>query len=1207
MYLKSIEVHGFKSFYSKLLFEFHDGITGIVGPNGSGKSNVADAVRWVLGEQSAKQLRGSKMEDVIFAGTELRKPVGYAYVAITIDNSDHKLPVSFDEVTVSRRVYRSGESEYKINGAACRLRDVQDLFLDTGIGKEGYSIIGQGQIEKILSGKPEERRELFDEAAGIVKFKKRKLQTMKELEKEHFNLTRITDILAEQERQVGPLKHQAEKAHRYLQMKEELKEYDASLFLLGYDQYEKEWKEIKEKISINEGDLKKQAVLVERIRQKSEMLEKKQAEKEAELENENEALRKAEARKMNQESQIRVTREQIHFAKENAERLTQQLLSLSERRTKVQKEKEEYEAEEKRQEEEGWEFLSQKEAVKKKLQEKEAQIQEKEAQLEAHNATIRDIQKADMELSSQKSKQEALLEQNAINRAAQAKRLLKCKGKQEECNQRQEELDGKLLQVTKEEEVLQKKQQENGTAREETRSQIDAKQKELEQKRREEIQNRSQLEALKGLTERYEGYGLSIQKIMEQKDRIDGIVGVVSDIISVRKEHETAIEIALGGNIRNIVTKNETTAKQLIGFLKRNRFGRATFLPLNIIKSRGEWKEKEALKEPGVLGTASSLVTCKEIYREIVEYMLGQILIVDGIDRALAISKKYKNRFRMVTLEGELLNPGGSISGGAYKNSSNLLGRHGEIEELEKRKKEIPSELSQIRKEIEELQGIRQKQKEQAEELRNALQKISLSKNTLQGEFRQLHREQEENEKEYQLCKKEARLLEQKNAELADQVESMEKNLKESIGKSRMDQERMDAIRLELQSDRQDMETLRQKLTEFSMKNATKEQARQHAKENAKRASDMLLEISVEEKELKKQQSESKLQKTEKEKEIASIEKEIQTQQEDITKIQHIMEEMKAEKEKLSVEYKAAAREREEYNENTVRLEKEKNRLDMIYDRIEEKKESLVNYMWDEYQLTYSATLKWKEEGRLTIESTFEKLEKDVKKKKDEIKALGDVNVNAIEDYRELSERYELMKTQHEDLVQSEEALTKIIEELDQGMRRQFEEKFAEIKAQFLMVFRELFGGGKADLELVENEDILEAGIRINAQPPGKKLQNMMQLSGGEKSLTAISLLFAIQNLKPSPFCLLDEIEAALDDSNVDRFAQYLHKLTKHTQFIVITHRRGTMNAADRLYGITMQEKGISTMVSINLENVDETLALEKEDGQGIDQETKRE
>ena len=1207
MYLKSIEVHGFKSFYSKLLFEFHDGITGIVGPNGSGKSNVADAVRWVLGEQSAKQLRGSKMEDVIFAGTQLRKPVGYAYVAITIDNSDHKLPVSFEEVTVSRRVYRSGESEYKINGAACRLRDVQDLFLDTGIGKEGYSIIGQGQIEKILSGKPEERRELFDEAAGIVKFKKRKLQAMKELEKEHFNLTRINDILAEQERQVGPLKHQAEKAHKYLQMKEELKEQDACLFLLGYEQYEKEWKEVKEKISINEGDLKKQAVLLERIRQRNEVLEKKQAEKETLLEKENEALRKAEAQKKDQETQILVTEEQIRFAKENDQQLSKRLKELSERRNKARQEKEAYEAEVKKQEKEGEEFLARKEAVWKEQQKKEAQIQEKEAQLESHNAMLREIQKAGMELSSQKSKQEALLEQNAINRAAQAQRLLKCKGKQEECLHQKRELDSRMEQVTKEEEKLLQEQQKNEEAREETRSRMDAKQKELEQKRREEIQTRSQLEALKGLTERYEGYGLSIQKIMEQRDRIDGIVGVVSDIISVKKEYETAIEIALGGNIRNIVTKNETTAKQLIGFLKRNRFGRATFLPLNTIKSRGEWKEKEALKEPGVLGTASSLVSCKEIYKEIVEYMLGQILVVDGIDQALAISRKYKNRFRMVTLEGELLNPGGSISGGAYRNSSNLLGRHGEIEELEKRKKEIPSELSHIRTEIEQLQEVRKKQKEVAEEARNALQKISLSKNTLQGEFRQLYHEQEENEKEYQLCKKEAKLLEQKNAELADQVEHMEKHLEESIGKSRMDQERMDAIRLELQNDRQELEGFRQKLTELSMKNATQAQACQHARENAVRAANMLLELSEEEKELEKQQSDSVSQKAEKEMGIISLQNEIRAQEENIEKILHIIEEIKAEKETLSMEYKAAAREREEYNENTLRLEKEKSRLGMIYDRVEEKKESIVNYMWDEYHLTYSATLKWKEEGRLTIEDSFEKLEKAIKKKKEEIRALGDVNVNAIEDYRELSERYELMKTQHEDLVQSEETLTKIIEELDQGMRRQFEEKFAEIRAQFLMVFRELFGGGKADLELVENEDILEAGIRINAQPPGKKLQNMMQLSGGEKSLTAISLLFAIQNLKPSPFCLLDEIEAALDDSNVDRFAQYLHKLTRHTQFIVITHRRGTMNAADRLYGITMQEKGISTMVSINLEDAEDKLALEKGNGQGIDQETKRE
>ena len=943
MYLKNIEVQGFKSFAQKINFEFHNGITGIVGPNGSGKSNVGDAVRWVLGEQSAKQLRGGNMQDVIFSGTELRKPLSFASVAITLDNSDHKLPVDFEEVTVTRRLYRSGESEYRINGSSCRLKDINEMFYDTGIGKEGYSIIGQGQIDKILSGKPEERRELFDEAAGIVKFKRRKNTTLKKLEEEQQNLVRVTDILSELTKQLEPLERQSETAKIYLAKRENLKELDVNMFLLEYEHTGKLLKELEEKTRIAEGQLKEAQDAHSRTRDEYERLEKSLEELNEHMDALREASRDRAIRRQQLEGEINVLHEQILAGEQNDSHYRSRLSTIQEDTKKKTADKEALD-EQKADLQSGLKETSQKlKEEQDKLENIQSNIEECTQAVEDGKNEIIEILNSRANTKGKAQRFDAMMEQLDIRKAGISQRILSLKTQEEEQQSAINEAKAEYDAIT---EAIAATNQEGSRLTKEIREiQESMKQQSTQLEAGQTAYHReaSRLESLRNITERYDGYGNSIRRVMEQKDQVPGIRGVVADIIHVEKNYEIAIETALGGSIQNIVTDNEQTAKQMIEFLKKNRYGRATFLPLNSISARGDFNQRGALNEPGAIGLASGLVTADREYAGLIGYLLGRVLVVDNIDHAIAIARKYRHSIRMVTLEGESLSPGGSMTGGAFKNNSNLLGRRREIEELEKKVKELAAQYNAIRQ--------------------------SLVENRT------------------------------KRNEMRDTVAS-----------------------------------LQQKLREQSIQ------------------------------------------------------------------------------------------------QNTARM-------------------------------------------------NIEQLEK----KAEEIRALGSVNVNAIEDYRELLERHTFLNGQYNDLLEAEKTLEQIIKELDEGMRKQFSEKFGEIQKEFDKAFKELFGGGRGTLELAEDEDILEAGIRIISQPPGKKLQNMMQLSGGEKALTAIALLFAIQNLKPSPFCLLDEIEAALDDSNVGRFAGYLQKLTKNTQFIIITHRRGTMNAADRLYGITMQEKGVSTLVSVDL------------------------
>lgn len=1179
MYLKSIEVQGFKSFANKIVFDFHNGITGIVGPNGSGKSNVADAVRWVLGEQSAKQLRGAKMEDVIFAGTQNRKPVGFAYVAITLDNSDHALPVEYDEVTVSRRVYRSGESEYKINGHSCRLRDVTEMFYDTGIGKEGYSIIGQGQIDKILSGKPDERRELFDEAAGIVKFKRRKSTAIKKLENERSNLVRVNDILSELEKQVGPLKQQSEKAKEYLNYKTDLKKYDVNAFLLETDRIRKETAELNDRLKIVDDDLEDSKSEYDNTKSEYEAAENQLNDINAQIDENSQTVSALELENQKLQGEINVFTEQIKTFNANKQLHSERLLDIEKDKQNKNNSVKELREQYNDLNTELSEYNDKLAAINDTAKALNAEIEGISGQIDNRQNSIYDNLTEQSTIKAENQKFVTMLEQLEIKKSELTSHIIK--GKSDESAQKQviKSLTAELDNAVGKLEDINNSIEESNTSVTQLKAEIAEKNSELDKLTQNYHREKSRLESLINITERYDGYGNSIKKIMELKDSNPGILGVIADIVKVEKQYETAIETALGGTIQNIVTDKESTAKELIGYLKQNKLGRATFLPLNAIHARNTLENEACINEKGVIGVASNLVRVSFEYEGLAKYLLGRILVVDNIDNALLIAKKYKYTLRIVTLEGEQLNPGGSMTGGAFRNSSNLLGRRREIEELKQSVSNTNKQITQEKAAVADLRNQVAKYREALDSYNKLLRETHIRKNTIDVNLKQADLKLSEIIASYGDDIKEQAFIDSEILKISESRNQVSGNLNLLDNQNEAARKEIENLGKTLEAKKSEEAAVALKIENLKISHSSIEQKASFINENIERLCKELDNLEEEKTSIQEKIGETKELVSAKQADIELVKNSIEESERKITAIGEKLEDLRAAKEKVNASHKEFFKKREELNEKIILLEKDSMRLHNQYDRLEESYDSLVDYMWNEYELTYSYALELKSDELNNIND----IRKQINILKAAIKKLGDVNVNAIEEYKSVSERYEFMKTQHDDMIEAEESLMKVIEELDEGMRAQFTAKFEEIKVEFDKVFKELFGGGRGTIELVEGEDILEAGILIISQPPGKKLQNMMQLSGGEKALTAIALLFAIQNLKPSPFCLLDEIEAALDDSNVGRYANYLHKLTKHTQFIVITHRRGTMSAADRLYGITMQEKGVSTLVSVDL------------------------
>ncbi len=1179
MYLKNIEIHGFKSFAKKITFDFHEGITGIVGPNGSGKSNVADAVRWVFGEQKVKQLRGGSMQDVIFSGTELRKPLSYAAVSITLDNSDHKLAVDYEEVTITRKLYRSGESEYAINGSTCRLKDINEMFYDTGIGKEGYSIIGQGQIDKILSGRPEERRELFDEAVGIVKFKRRKNMSVKKLEDERQNLIRVSDILNEIEKQVGPLERQSNVAKSYLVKKEELKIYDINMFLLEAERIKEQLVEVDGKIAIAQHDYDESNTSYESMKEEYEIAEEEIEEIDGKIEQLKGQENETNILRQQLEGKIEVLKEQINTVKMNDEHIGQRLTVIEREmsdRKDVQTQLDDQ--------------LIELREVLKQDKEKDQSAKEQLSQIQLTILdmmnTIEEKKQEIITLLNDRSSTKAriqrfdtMLEQGQIRKSQLNRQLIEVQTERAKLLEELEQLKNQKQRI---EESVSKYQSQISNIEDEIKEEqhrINEKANQLREGQTCYHREQSRLDALKNITERYDGYGNSIRKVMERKNQMPGLLGVVADLIKTQKEYEIAIETALGGNIQNVVTDNEATAKQMIQYLKQNKLGRATFLPLTSVKGGQNIRYPEVLKESGVIGIASTLVEVDAKYSNLAENLLGRTLVVNSIDIGIALAKKYHHTLRIVTTEGELLNPGGSITGGAFKNTSNLLGRRREIEELENYVSNLRNKMNSLEKGLEVAKENRTRLYASLDEQKDVLQKSSVEHNTQKMRVQQMESKIQDLLQSFSQIKGENDELEEQTVNIVDNVDSIKMELETSESMEKQ-------ITIDIEEGQRALEVQRELESEAIKNNeaihlalASSEQRYEFVKADRNRIQEELEKFTSEIKELTNNKGDVYEEIEGKNKQIEEISETILESKELVDEIQSEIQTRTKEREELNAKHKSLIHKREDISKHISELDKELFRLNNQKEGYENSAEKNINYMWEEYEITYNYALELRDKSLTDLEM----MKRRIKELKGEIKALGPVNVNAIEDYKELSERHIFLKTQHDDLIEAEKTLVEIINELDMAMREQFRLKFQLINEEYNKVFKQLFGGGKGTLELMENEDILEAGIRIIAQPPGKKLQNMMQLSGGEKALTAISLLFAIQNLKPSPFCLLDEIEAALDDSNVVRYAQYLHKLTKNTQFIVITHRRGTMTAADRLYGITMQEKGVSTLVSVDL------------------------
>lgn len=1178
MYLKNIEVNGFKSFANKINFKFEKGITGIVGPNGSGKSNVGDAVRWVLGEQSALKLRGAKMEDVIFSGTELRKPQGSAYVAITLDNSDHSLPIDYNEVTVARRVYRSGESEYLINGNVSRLKDVAALFFDTGVGKEGYSIIGQGQVERIISGKPEERRDLFDEAAGIVKYKKNKLTTEKSLEIEHANLNRVNDILSGLEDRIEPLRAQSEKAVKYLAYKEELKTYEVNSFLLEIDRLRTKLEESKEKLNITNDDKLRLEAEFDDTKAEYERLEEELEELNIKIEDTKAVINGCQLDNERSEGEIRVIRERIASAEGIEKEAASQIQRVSKELERLE---EEFQIEKDKKNNIAKDFKERENKVKEaeaEVLKAEEEVKTIERRIDEAKGSIIDSMNNASSLKEKSARYDAMLENISLRRSELKSKFLMSRSTEEEAKKRFDELSENFAKVNS----LYAKNQQDSEEVENALADGLKKQNELRnslgQYNQKIISLKSRYENVRNLSERYEGYGQSIKRVMERKEKNPSILGVVADIISVEKEYETAIETALGGSIQNIVTEDEETARDLIKYLRDNKFGRATFLPLTSVKGRGN-VDQAALKESGVIGIASELVSCDAKYKDLVASLLGRVMVVDNIDNAIKIERKYKHSLRIVTLLGDLFNPGGAMSGGAFKNNSNLLGRKREMDDLEEEIKKNSEEFEKAKKEALSLDISVRKLSEEKDRLSSEANKLSIEKNSLTINLSSV-------EKTLSSCQAAFASIKKENEELDNQVQEINRNKDELLDAGKQHDKAVEKSRQSISQFEKELEATRtvkskkdDNLAALKVELGSAEKSEEFIDSAISR---IKADISRYKDELKGYNDRSKEQASLSLSLLHDIEeyqKRIDENKERSSAQQEILNGLTSNKQKINESHKAFFSKREELSGRISGLDKAAFTLNSSIEKLELEKDNLSNYMWEEYELTYSSA----EALKSPDHNDSSELKKLISAVKQRIKALGEVNVGAVEEFKEVNERYTFLKSQHDDIVQAEENLRKVIADLDKAMKDTFALKFREIQTMFSKVFKEMFGGGRASLELVDEENILETGIIINAQPPGKKLQNMMQLSGGEKALTAISLLFAIQSLKPSPFCLLDEIEAALDDSNVKRFAGYLSKLTKDTQFIVITHRKGTMECADCLYGITMQEKGVSTLVSVNL------------------------
>ena len=1187
MYLKQLNIHGFKSFSDKVKLEFNKGITAVVGPNGSGKSNVSDAVRWVLGEQKAKSLRGDKMEDIIFAGTETRKPLGFAEVAITIDNQDQKMPIEYTEVTVTRRVYRSGESEYRINGTNCRLKDIHELFMDTGVGREGYSIIGQGRIDELLSAKADDRRRIFEEAAGIVKYKVRKNEAIIKLEKEQQNLVRIEDIIAELEEQMEGLEKQSSKAKVYLDLREKIKFATLSMFCSDADNMEQEYQkqERNKQIALDN----KQNMLSEK--EKNAEQKQKVIEESEQLKNE---IENTQQQIINCRSEQQKTESDIQLAKQQIEHFLQNIKMLQKQNEAKEQQKEQNQKEEQL-------LLTKITAIDMTTKSAKERLQQQEYEFEKLNSNLSESEKNMEDYKSEMVEQIRIGTEAKGDIAQRQSMLEQFEQRQKQLSSEKEYLKDQIHSQNVHNEVLFKQQQELQQQQQQLQQsllELEQNKKELfvqkekiakEQKAREQQlqQKRSRFSVLSEMEKEHEGYYKSVKNILHLKttgnQKWQGICGAVGELLHVAEKYETAIEIALGGSLQSIVTKTEYDAKEAIQYLKQNNLGRATFLPITAVKGRKLIKD-DILSENGILGIASDLVKYDVEYENVMQSLLGRTVIAENIDIAVALSKKYHQQYRIVTLDGDLFNVGGAMTGGSIaKKAVNVFGRSREIKELaESIQKEstlfetIQKQLEELEKKLVEINELSVQKQMESQQIQLSLQKNEQDRqNTAQ-----LLQEKEQKQTLYDL--EQSQLLEQCQS-ATEEIEQFQKTVEQSEQKMTEINQKLAVFQNSMTEEKQQRDEILNRITELKVNISAEEQNKKAVEDNIRR---LQQQNSILQKE--QQQTESEILSLEqkniqKQSEQKELEQKIVSYKEEEQKQQAIFTELTENRQNKKQQIAVLEQQEKQTLETISQLNNELFRIETKQQKIAEEKKRLFDEIWEEYEMTYDMVKQEYDSQNSNI--SYQKLKSDVKQWKNDIKQLGHVNVEAIENYKEVKNRYEFLTTQRKDILDAEQKLRLLITDLSEMMEKRFREQFAMISKNFSEVFREMFGGGKAYLKLSDETKVLESSIEIIAQPPGKSLQNMMLLSGGERALTAIAILFSILKMKPSPFCILDEIEAALDDANVKRYADYLKKFSKDTQFIVITHRKGTMEAADVMYGVTMQEKGVSKMISVNFED----------------------
>jgi chromosome segregation protein len=1185
LYLKRLEMQGFKSFAEKIRLEFNSGITAVVGPNGSGKSNIADAIRWVLGEQSVKTLRGSKMEDVIFAGTEHRKPLGFAEVTIVIDNSDHTLPIDYEEVAITRRVYRSGESEYLINKTNCRLKDITEMLLDTGIGKDGYSVIGQGRIDEILSTRSEDRRQLFEEASGIMKYKVRKLEAEKKLELTRQNLERINDIIAELESQLGPLKEQSDKARRFLDLREELKVLEVNVYLDSMKKFRDRMEVLDKQLKTVQGQINDENEKLDEItrsnKDKTDLL-KSLDEK---LETAKQTYYETEGSLERCNSEIKLNNEKIANFIQNIERLDAEKAEVMEKISALENEEASKQSRLKYLEKQLDEYSTRLAGYEKQMEELLKTLDEEEKNIELLKSEIMDK----MDIHSDKKLQISNLRTHIEN-----------------MKKRQKSIDSEVYQniVEKDREIMKKEEltesirnaerhiKEHGeklnnlnSERGETDrilSELRAKQAGISS----DIQSKSsRVKTLREMEYKLEGYNRSVREVLQACRKSaqfgSGIHGALAQLIEVDREYETAIEITLGGALQNIVTQTEEDAKKAIEFLKTNKLGRATFLPISSVegKSFDDSTLDRIKKGEGFCGIASELVRHDPQYTGIVKSLLGRVVVIDNLDNGIRMARKFRYSFRIVTLDGDVLNTGGAMSGGSLENrGTGILTRGREIGELDEELKVLRRQEKEVSREIQKLtEDISRIDSEislaETEIKNNELVKIRDEShlaqtdeniNKLSARIEMLRQEKEQLERQIgetgnEMTKYEHELL---------QIEQDINNAKKTVAEFQEKHKEGQAARDALHSDITDYKISVNSILE-SIAGVNESSDRLHAeKENMTK--------SIAKKESEQERFRNEIGKLEEQ--IEGLHTRIKKHNEEKSGKTFEIDRLTEERKILEEDLYDIVNKINDSNKTILLLQENYSRTEVKKTRLEAEMEAIQDRIWNEYELTYSTALELKKDiGSISA------AQRRINELKNMIKELGPVNVAAIDDYIRTKERYEFMNNQRNDMEQAREKLLRVIAEMTSIMKKQFLEQFRLINKNFNDVFRELFNGGRASLSLVDEENVLESGIEIEAQPPGKKLQNMMLLSGGERAFTAIALLFAILRLKPSPFCVLDEIESALDEANVYRFIEYLKNYSCNTQFIVVTHRKGTMEGSDMLYGVTMEEHGISKIVSMKM------------------------